>query len=84
MSGLLIIVVPIKLIKIIKQFYQHFISSVDNSNLSFEVKSSVRQGCVMSGLLFIVALDWIMSRATEDAKWGIRWTPFTQLEERLC
>ena len=35
----------------------------------------------MSGLLFIVAVDWIMSRATEDARRGIRWTPFTQLED---
>ena len=35
----------------------------------------------MSGLLFIVAVDWVMSRATEDGRRGIRWTPFTQLED---
>ena len=35
----------------------------------------------MSGLLFIVAIDWITSRATQDARRGIRWTPFTQLED---
>ena len=35
----------------------------------------------MSGLLFIVAVDWVTSRTTEDARRGIRWTPFTQLED---
>ena len=72
---------PSKIVNVIKQFYQNFCCTIGTSDLSFEVKSGFRQGCVMSGLLFIVAIDWVASRATEDAKRGIRWTPFTQLED---
>jgi hypothetical protein len=73
--------VPTKIVSIIKQFYHQFSCSAGSSDLSFEVKSGVRQGCVMSGLLFIVAVDWITTKATEDTRRGIRWTPFTQLED---
>lgn len=73
--------IPPKIIAIIKQFYLNFSCTVGTSDLSFDVKSGVRQGCVMSGLLFIVAVDWVTSRATEDANRGIRWTLFTQLED---
>ena len=73
--------VPTKMINIIKQYYKNFSCTIGTSDLSFEVKSGVRQGCVMSGLLFIVAIDWVTSRATECVKRGIRWTPFSQLED---
>ena len=73
--------VPQKIVNVIKQFYCRFTCSVGSSDLRFEVKSGVRQGCVMSGLLFIVAIDWITSRTTQDARRGIRWTLFTQLED---
>ena len=36
---------------------------------------------MLSGPLFIVTVDWMMSRAIEDGKRGIRWTPFSQLED---
>ena len=35
----------------------------------------------MSGLIFIIAVDWVVSRATKDGRRGIRWTPFSQLED---
>ena len=50
--------------------------------VTFEVKASVRQGCVMSTVLFNLVVDWIMRRATEDKVRGIRWTPLSYLEER--
>ena len=73
--------VPQKIVSVIKQFYCRFTCSVGSSDLRLEVKSGARQGFIMSGLLFIVAIDWITSRATQDARRGIRWTPFTQLED---
>jgi hypothetical protein len=73
--------IPEKIISMIKEFYTNFSCCVGSSDLRFEVKSGVRQGCVMSGLLFIIAVDWVTSRAMEDARRGIRWTPFTQLED---
>jgi hypothetical protein len=73
--------IPSKIINIIKQFYHHFHCSVGKSDLTFEVKSGVRQGCVLSGLLFITAIDWVLSKATEDSRRGIRWTPFSQIED---
>ena len=70
-----------KIINIIKQLYSNFTCSVGSSNITFAVKSGVRQGCIMSGLLFIIAIGWVISRATEGARRGIRWTPFTQLKD---
>jgi len=39
------------------------------------------QGCVMSTLLFNLVVDWIMRRTTENQIRGIRWTPFSYLED---
>ena len=47
----------------------------------FEVKAGVRQGCIMSTVLFNLVVDWIMRRITEDKVKGIRWSPFSYLEE---
>ena len=38
----------------------------------FPVMSGVRQGCVMSGFLFVLVIDWIM-RKTTRRKRGIQW-----------
>ena len=45
------------------------------------MKSGVCQGCVMSALLFDIVIDWVLSRATEDKRKGIRWTLSTVLED---
>ncbi|XP_062618932.1 uncharacterized protein LOC134280533 [Saccostrea cucullata] len=52
-----------------------------SSNTSFLVKSGVRQGCVMSALLFIIAVDWVMRSTLSDENTGIRWTFFNKLED---
>ena len=48
---------------------------------SFEVHSGVRQGCILSPILFLITIDWIMRQATSDRPRGIQWTPFSQLED---
>ena len=72
---------PTKNISLIKSFYDNFQCSIGNNNLQFQVKTGVRQGCVMSATLFNLAIDWVMSKTTQDANRGIRMTPFTILED---
>ena len=69
----------------IELFYKNFECSVilDNSNTSqwFPVKSGVRQGCIISPILFLLCIDWIMKNTTADKPRGIQWTLFSQLED---
>ena len=48
----------------------------------FKIKSGVKQGCVMAGFLFLLALDWVMRKATADKRRGVRWN-FTAVLEDL-
>ena len=75
--------VPDKLIVLIKLFYYHFeCSVVVDGKLSewFPVESGVRQGCIISPILFLVAIDWIMRKTTSDKPRGIQWTLLSHLE----
>lgn len=76
--------VPHKIIAMISLFYDHFECSVimENSLTDwFPVESGVRQGCILSPILFLVTIDWIMRRTTADKARGIQWTLFSQLED---
>ena len=73
--------IPQRIINIIKCFYSNFTCCIGQGDLSFEVKTGVRQGCVMSSMLFNIAIDWVLCRTMEDQRRGIRWTPFTILED---
>ena len=44
------------------------------------MRTGVRQGCLLSPLLFLVALDWV-TRAAVDRKRGIQWTFTTSSED---
>ncbi|VDP32720.1 unnamed protein product [Schistosoma margrebowiei] len=41
---------------------------------SFEVKTDVRQGCLLSHFLFLLVIDWFMKTSTSEGKHGIQWT----------
>ena len=72
------------MVRLIAGVYEDFECAViDGSETSdwFKIKSGVKQGCVMSGFLFLLALDWNMKRTTADKRRGIRWNFTTVLED---
>ena len=66
--------IPSHLAEIIKSFYDNFTCCVGDGDILFEFHTGVRQGCVMSTLLFNLVVDWIMWRTTEDQIRGIRYS----------
>ncbi|XP_071123117.1 uncharacterized protein [Mytilus edulis] len=76
--------VPQKIVTMIKCFYTNFACAVILNNKEidwFEVQSGVRQGCIISPILFLVAIDLVMRKTTSDKKRGITWSMFTTLED---
>ena len=67
--------IPSKIISLVKMSYKNFRCAVEHEGkLSkwFPVMSGVRQGCVISGFLFVLVIDWIMQKTTRRKK-GIQW-----------
>lgn len=78
--------VPEKFISLIKASYSDSkIRVVHNGELSdpFPVKTDVRQGCLLSPLLFLLVADWILRNTTEGARTGHQWA-LTNARPRLC
>ena len=76
--------IPIKLVNIIKCMYVGFTGQViANGKLSdaLHIKTGVRQGCLLSPLLFLIAIDWVMKMSVDGQRTGIQWNPFEQLED---
>ena len=76
--------IPRKMVRVKADIYEDFeCTAIDRIETSewFKIKSGVKQGCVMSGFLFLLALDWIMSKVTADKRRGIRWKFTTVLED---
>ena len=75
--------IPQKLVNVIKILYTGIQCQVTcNSHLtdSFSIKSGVKQGCIISPFLFILAIDWLMTEITKDGNRGIRCTLSSILE----
>ena len=76
--------IPEKLIKIIKALYKDTkVAVIHNGNKTdwFDIQSGVKQGCVMSGFLFLLVVDWVMRRTTEDKPRGLKWNHDEFLED---
>ena len=76
--------IPPKIVNIIKAFYNNYDCCIINNNEQsywFNVSSGVRQGCIISPFLFILAIDWCMRTTIENARTGIRWTLRSSLED---
>ena len=76
--------IPDKLINMTKILYEEFQCSVlEDGELTrwFKITRGVKQGCVMSGFLFLLVIDWVMRKSTEGHRNGIRWNFTTNLED---
>ena len=72
------------IICMIKVLYEGFRCSViHDGKLSpfFAVETGVKQGCLLSGILFLLVVDWIMKRTTESRETGIEWVNGEFLED---
>ncbi|VDO23586.1 unnamed protein product [Heligmosomoides polygyrus] len=68
--------VPTTFVEIFRSLYQNSMCCMKTTlgNTSyFEVTTGVRQGCVLSPLLFNVVLDFVMRRTTAEVQEGIPW-----------
>ena len=76
--------IPEKFIAIIQQsYYNSQIRVIHNRELTppFSVKTGVRQGCILSPMLFLLVIDWIMKTTTEGSRTGLQWTLLSQLHD---
>ncbi len=76
--------IPDKYIRLIKNTYTGMQCQVlhgGGASPKFEVRTGVRQGCLLSPFLFLIAIDWIMRKTTEGKRNGIQWTIVDQLDD---
>ena len=74
--------VPTMFITILKDLYSRSSCCIKTENGHtefFEITTGVRQGCILSPLLFLVALDYVMRRAGSQAGAGIPWSDHDRL-----
>ena len=75
---------PPKVINIVKDMYANNLCCVRHEGQHsewFQVKTGVRQGCIISPLLFLIVIDYVMRTATADKPRGLVWGLFHRLED---
>ena len=76
--------VPKKIISLIRCTFQDMSCRIPHAGQlseSFEMKTGVRQGYLLSPFLFLLVIGWIMKITTTGNNNGIQWTPWTQLDD---
>ncbi|BHF68410.1 hypothetical protein SprV_0301144400 [Sparganum proliferum] len=75
--------VPAKIIAMIKAYYRSTTARVlvrNNLSQPFGIRSGVRQGCILSPILFNYATDWILGRTVRDSD-GVEFAPGHRLTD---
>ena len=75
--------IPSKIVMIVKALYDDFECAAVNSQDTtqwFKIKTGVKQGYNMSGLLFLLVVDWVMKNTLQEGNTGIRWTKLENLD----
>ena len=76
--------IPKKIVDIIKQLYKNTEISILNGSIQtdwIKIISGVKQGCNMSGFLFLLVFDWVMRKCVDGKSTGIRWNFMNRLED---
>ncbi|CAF1592622.1 unnamed protein product, partial [Didymodactylos carnosus] len=77
--------IPTKIVEIIKSLYEDAESCVkvneEENTAWFKIKTGVRQECILSPLLFIIAIDWVLQKALKDQKLGIKLNYKQEIED---
>ena len=76
--------IPNKITNIIRNLYENFTCQVvHNGRLTdeFHVTTGVKQGCLLSPLLFLLVLDWVTKEAYASSGKGIQWHLMQKLED---
>ncbi|CAH8665722.1 unnamed protein product, partial [Schistosoma curassoni] len=76
--------IPEKIVNIIQNSYDGLQCKVVHGGQltdAFQVRTGVRQGCLLSPFLFLLVVDWIMKTSTSEGKHGIQWTAQNQLDD---
>ena len=76
--------IPEKIVNLIKNTYESMSCRVVHGGQltnGFQVRTGVRQGCLLSPILFLLVIDWIMKTATREGRNGIQWTLWKQLDD---
>ena len=76
--------IPEKIITLIRNTYDGMTCKVIHAGRlteSFQVKTGVRQGCLLSPFMSLVAIDWVMKTTTKNRRNGIQWTLWSQLDD---
>nr|VZI38299.1 unnamed protein product [Spirometra erinaceieuropaei] len=75
--------VPAKIIAMIKAYYRSTTARVlvrNSFSQPFGIRSGVRQGCILTPILFNYAIDWILGRALRDSD-GVEFAPGHRLTD---
>ena len=76
--------IPEKIVRMVKLFYDGFQCAVHDQGDThefFDIKTGVKQGCNMSGFLFLIVIDWVMRRVIGSGENGIRWKFTSKLDD---
>ena len=70
------------MVKVLYQTYECAVPKMVKNQI--RVTTGVKQGCTMSGFLFLLAIDYIMNRTTEGELTGFRWNFTTNFADDLA
>ena len=78
--------IPPKYIKIFQDIYKNSsccIKMQDTNSEYFQIATRVRQGCILSPFLFLIVIDFIMKKAVDNCRQGLRWQQHAQSQSQL-
>jgi hypothetical protein len=76
--------IPPKILNLIKEMYEGFRCKVLHEGKlteNFIISTGVRQGCILSPIIFLLVLDRIMRKTLGGRKRGIQWNIRYRLED---